>query len=158
MMRAGVLSSSYRFKVLSLDARGGRYLVMVDLTSVAAEESGRLSEIETLVALNAKSRFDIHVSGVYWRLSDYVTTGLTSRTSAQAAQKQSASLDPSEILAFKGAFAAATGGAAGLFASGEVVKSGPRSSVSLAPAEHIDHDEHGDRMSPLSATQHGELN
>jgi hypothetical protein len=121
MMRAGVLSSSYRFKVLSLDARGGRYLVMVDLTSVAAEESGRLSEIETLVALNAKTRFDIHVSGVYWRLSDYVTTGLTSRTSAQAAQKQSASLDPTEILAFKGAFAAATGGAAGLFASGEAV-------------------------------------
>src|SRR5262245_18297963 len=31
MMRASVLSASYKFKVLSLDSRGRQFLVMVDL-------------------------------------------------------------------------------------------------------------------------------
>jgi hypothetical protein len=84
MTRAGVLSSSYKFKVLSLDSRGSNYLVMMDLASAVAEDNGRLSEIETLVAHNARSRFDIHVTAVYWRLSDHVTTGLASRVAARA--------------------------------------------------------------------------
>ena len=46
MVRAGVLSSSYKFKVLSLDARGRQFLVMVDLSHGAGGETGRLAEIE----------------------------------------------------------------------------------------------------------------
>ncbi|MBP7573686.1 MAG: hypothetical protein KA777_06885, partial [Rhodoferax sp.] len=33
MMRAGVLSASYKFKVLSLDPRGRQYLIMMDLAN-----------------------------------------------------------------------------------------------------------------------------
>jgi hypothetical protein len=157
MTRAGVLSSSYKFKVLSLDPRGGHYLVMMDLASAAAEDSGRLSEIETLVAHNAKSRFDIHVAAVYWRLSDHVTTGLTPKTAAPIAPKRAVQVDANEILAFKNAFAA-TAGAAPLSASGEIMKSGRRSPLPPAPAEHIDHHDGEERMSPLSATQYGDLN
>jgi hypothetical protein len=46
MTRAGVLSSSYKFKVLSLDSRGRQYLVMMDLPHEHAGETGRLAEIE----------------------------------------------------------------------------------------------------------------
>ena len=66
---AGVLSASYKFKVLSLDSRGANYLIMMDLSSQAADEVARLSEIESLIAQNAKARFEILVSAVYWRLS-----------------------------------------------------------------------------------------
>src|SRR6478735_3028340 len=41
MMRAGVLSSSYKFKVLSLDGRGRQFLVMVDLSRDSGAETAR---------------------------------------------------------------------------------------------------------------------
>jgi hypothetical protein len=53
MTRAGVLSTSFKFKVLSLDSRGSNFLIMMDLVSSAAEESSRLAEIEALVMHNA---------------------------------------------------------------------------------------------------------
>ena len=67
MVRAGVLSSSYKFKVLSLDQRGRQFLVMVDLAEGAASDTHRLAEIEAMVAQSAKARYDILVSAVYWR-------------------------------------------------------------------------------------------
>ena len=39
MVRAGVLSSSYKFKVLSLDPRGRQFLVMVDLAHGAGSDT-----------------------------------------------------------------------------------------------------------------------
>jgi hypothetical protein len=39
MMRAGVLSASYKFKVLSLDGRGRQFLVMVDLARANGAET-----------------------------------------------------------------------------------------------------------------------
>lgn len=76
MTRAGVLSTSYKFKVLSLDARGRQFLVMVDLASAFGGETHRLSEIEAMVAQAAKSRFDILVTAVYWRLNEHVAIGV----------------------------------------------------------------------------------
>lgn len=75
MVRAGVLSSSYKFKVLSLDPRGQQFLVMVDLAQGAAGETHRLAEIEAMVAQSAKSRHDILVTAVYWRSNDHVAVG-----------------------------------------------------------------------------------
>jgi hypothetical protein len=77
MTRAGVLSASYKFKVLSLDPRGKQYLIMMDLSQQAAGETGRLAEIESVIAQSAKSRHDILVTAVYWRLNEHVTAGLT---------------------------------------------------------------------------------
>src|SRR5438105_11544561 len=50
MVRAGVLSASYKFKVLSLDGRGRQFLVMIDLARDYGAETSRLAEIEALIA------------------------------------------------------------------------------------------------------------
>jgi hypothetical protein len=75
MVRAGVLSSSYKFKVLSVDQRGRQFLVMVDLAQGAAAETRRLAEIEAMIAQSAKARYDILVSAVYWRANEHVAIG-----------------------------------------------------------------------------------
>lgn len=75
MVRAGVLSSSYKFKVLSLDSRGRQFLVMVDLAQGAGAETTQLAEIEAMVAQTAKHRHDILVSAVYWRSNEHVAVG-----------------------------------------------------------------------------------
>jgi hypothetical protein len=75
MVRAGVLSSSYKFKVLSLDPRGGQFMVMVDLARGAASDTTRLAEIEAMIAQSAKARYDILVSAVYWRANEHVAIG-----------------------------------------------------------------------------------
>ncbi len=76
MVRAGVLSASYKFKVLSLDQRGRQFLVMMDLAREYGGETVRLSEIEALIAQTAKTRYDILVSAVYWRINDHVAVGI----------------------------------------------------------------------------------
>ncbi|MRD46895.1 hypothetical protein GHT07_06380 [Caenimonas koreensis DSM 17982] len=75
MMRAGVLSASYKFKVLSLDPRGRQFLVMVDLARDFGGETMRLAEIEAMIAQGAKSRHDILVTAVYWRINEHVAVG-----------------------------------------------------------------------------------
>lgn len=75
MVRAGVLSSSYKFKVLSLDSHGRQFLVMVDLAYGGGADTNRLAEIEAMVAQTAKSRHDILVTAVYWRANDHVAVG-----------------------------------------------------------------------------------
>lgn len=169
MTRAGVLSSSYKFKVLSLDSRGTNFLIMMDLVSSAAEESGRLAEIEALILHNARVRHEFVVAAVYWRLSDYVTTGLQSKSAhgPTATTRQIvgiAASEPSsnkhkpvqvdEMLAFKQAFAAAPG--ALLSPSGQVTHSGRRGPALPVAIESLDHDD--DRVSPLGPTQYGDLN
>ena len=76
MVRAGVLSASYKFKVLSLDQRGRQFLVMMHLAREYGGETARLSEIEALIAQTAKTRYDILVTAVYWRINDHVAVGL----------------------------------------------------------------------------------
>jgi len=75
MTRAGVLSSGYKFKVLSLDARGRQFLVMVDLARDHGGETARLAELEASIAQGAKSRHDILVTAVYWRMNEHVAVG-----------------------------------------------------------------------------------
>jgi hypothetical protein len=82
MLRAGVLSASYKFKVLSLDQRGRQFLVMMDLAREFGGETVRLSEIEALIAQTAKARYDILVSAVYWRINDHVAVGIPQKSIA----------------------------------------------------------------------------
>lgn len=83
MVRAGVLSAGYKFKVLSLDQRGHQFMVMVDLAREYGGETVRLSAIEALIVQTAQARFDIGVTAVYWRISDRV--GIAAGAPAPAA-------------------------------------------------------------------------
>lgn len=69
MARVGMLSSSYKYKVLSLDSRGSQYLIMMDLPREMAEHIGQLAEIEDIVTQNARQRHHIEVTAVYWRIN-----------------------------------------------------------------------------------------
>jgi hypothetical protein len=75
MARAGVLSSSYKFKVLSLDTAGRQFLVMVDLASSERLDADLLVDIESVIAQRAKTRHELTVSAVYWRRNDQVGIG-----------------------------------------------------------------------------------
>ena len=175
MIRAGVLSSTYKFKVLSLDSRGRQYLIMMDMARQYAGETARLAEIEGLIAQHAKTRHDILVTAVYWRINEHVTAGLSRVTvptvvpirPTTAASKPSVPnnapatppkpayepLHPEEVAAFKTALASVAAPGP-LSAPGEIVKSGRRNP---APPPTFDDTEFDDRPSPLSGTQYGEL-
>lgn len=75
MVRAGVLSASYKFKVLSLDAEGRQFLIMVDLARGAGGSAANQAEIEALIAQSAKARHDMLVTAVYWRVNEQVAVG-----------------------------------------------------------------------------------
>ena len=71
MIRAGVLSSGYKFKVLTLDRDGDSHLVMVDITRAALDavpegEAGLERHLQAL----AQERLDMEVRAVYWRVQD----------------------------------------------------------------------------------------
>lgn len=163
MNKMGVLSSSYKFKVLSLDARGRQYLVMMDVARLQTGEVARMSEIETLIAHTAKARHEILVSAVYWRVSDQVSSRLPSgRATAVAPTVESAvraapvkpAFDPinaDEVEAFKKALA---GSQRTPTIPGELLHSGP-----LLPAAETGFadTEIDDRATPLSTTQYGDL-
>lgn len=76
MTKAGVLSASYKFKVLSLDPKGQQFLVMVDLAREYGTGTSSLAEIEAMVAQAAKARFGIVVTAVYWRMNEHVAVGI----------------------------------------------------------------------------------
>ncbi len=79
MVRVGILSSAFKFKVLALDQRGRTFLVMIDLSSEFAGETDKLSEIEALIAQSAKTRFELIVQAVYWRFYEAVAVSSAAR-------------------------------------------------------------------------------
>jgi hypothetical protein len=162
MVGVGVLSSKYKFKVLSLDSRGNKYLIMMDLSKQFAPEPHLLGDIEALIAQNAKARHNIQVTSVYWRVSEQVSAGLaqmpriqpTSQT-APASKSQFDPVMPNEVEAFKQALSAVPASPK-LAAPGQIVRTGKRNpavSESFADTEMLE-----DPHMPLSGTQYGELN
>ena len=69
MTHAGVLSASYKFKVLSLDQRGDQFLVMMDVDQATDHHAEKLAEVESKIIQTAKARFEIMVTSVYWRIN-----------------------------------------------------------------------------------------
>jgi len=68
MNHAGILSGSYKFKVLSLDQRGDQFLVMLDVDQTFHNQSQKLADIEARMVQSADARFKIVVTAVYWRV------------------------------------------------------------------------------------------
>jgi hypothetical protein len=130
MTAAGVLSSTYKFKVLSLDSSGRKYLIMVDMPREQLTGAAHFADTEGAIARSAKDRYDILVTAVYWRVNELVSAaGLAPHTAvdvpvqtaehhrstpvappAQAANPY-ADLQAEEVMAFKRAVAAAANGA-----------------------------------------------
>lgn len=86
MTRSGVLSASYKFKVLSLDQSGNEFLVMMDLAKAFGGTSEQLSGIEASITQHAKARFEITVPAVYWRLEEMAVVVKQAPTPPQAVQ------------------------------------------------------------------------
>lgn len=72
MVRVGILSAGYKFKVLSLDSSGQRFVVMVDLAPAYAADAGQQRNIETLIAELARARLGVVVHAVYWRVNGQI--------------------------------------------------------------------------------------
>lgn len=68
LIRAGILSSSYEFKVLALDSNGDAFLVLIDLALPAdALPDEYLLEIERWIQQSGHKRHSMQVQSVYWR-------------------------------------------------------------------------------------------
>ena len=72
MVRVGILSAGYKFKVLSLDSSGQRFVVMVDLAPAYAADVAQQRNIENLIAELARSRLGVVVHAVYWRVNGQI--------------------------------------------------------------------------------------
>lgn len=84
MIRVGILTSAFRFKVLALDQRGRVFLVMMDLSPEFGGEAAKLAEIEALISQSSKARFDVAVQAVYWRFTETVSSATTRKGAASA--------------------------------------------------------------------------
>lgn len=87
MQGHGILSASYRFRVVRNDRRGHQYSVMVDLsTDFMHNREGRpgnLVVLGTAISKNAATRYGIMVAGVYWRVNDEIQGFEVSRPVAE---------------------------------------------------------------------------
>jgi hypothetical protein len=174
MLRSEVLASHYKFKVLSLDARGRQFLVMIDLLGDQVLKPEDWGPVEQLMAMTAAQRHDLQVKAVYWRLAPVQTgqAGAASAPSSQptptpAAAKPAAGvnagrhgfepIDQDEVLAFKNAISAASPAAPAPAEAGQLLKSGPRRPPPQPGYEDTQLMEPDDAASPLSRTQFGGL-
>jgi hypothetical protein len=150
MTKSGILSSSYKFKVLSLDSRGKAYLVMVDLPPAHMAHPLRLVEIEGLIARHAKAMHGILVTAVYWRVNERAnvntaSAAMTAMTPEPSRQQQ--------LEAFKKSFAANE-------TNQKPTTAAPVTKPSLAQqSQNADFEdtEIEDFHSPMSGTQYGDL-
>lgn len=80
MVRAGVLSSQYRFKTLASDRVGSSYIVLIDLAAEADDlDVFARNEWASWIGEKAVSRFGIEVPSVYWRKDDPSRANLSRR-------------------------------------------------------------------------------
>jgi hypothetical protein len=175
MLKTGALTSAYKFKVLSLDARGISYLVMLELPVLNDGEAAHLTAFEQAISRQAKNQHGILVTAVYWRANEFIlrqahpaprpTASMPLETKAPApapvpvpapvpAMHTFEPLQQYEMQAFKRALAAGSRGAA-LADPGQITVPGKRKPQ--APADFDQHAGLGDYLSPLGVSQYGTL-
>jgi hypothetical protein len=166
----GVLSSRYKFKVLSLDSHGRQFMVMMDVAPEVAANSQHLTQIEVLLAQTAKARHQLLVTSVYWRSNNQVSTALVGAPSSAAAARpvpgranpgagpapRFEPIQAEEVAAFHRALAEIGAQAPALAQS---VQSGPRLAGRLTGFEDTElaDDAEDSRPQSLSTTQYGDL-
>ncbi|OSZ63302.1 hypothetical protein CAP38_12455 [Hydrogenophaga sp. IBVHS2] len=97
LIRGGVLSTSYSFKVLSTDANGDSFLVLIDLALGAKDLPDEyLLEIERWIQRSAQTRHAMEVRSVYWRRRappERVGTALRASVAAQTRRESEPARD-----------------------------------------------------------------
>lgn len=158
MARAGVLSSSYRFKVLSLDGRGRQFLVMVDLTGSPGLGTAELGRVEAMLAQAAQAQHGIFVKAVYWREA---ANGAAPTKGKPASGKpaEGGVLEPvhaDEVAAVRRAFGPDPAAAEAASEQAHAAEPAPRSYTLLTGFE--DTEAPSEKRPPaLSTSQYGEL-
>jgi len=76
MQSHGILSASYKFRVVRNDRRGHQYMVLIDLSTDFLDNRegrpARLVEVGAAIVKNALTRYDLLVSGVYWQVNEQI--------------------------------------------------------------------------------------
>ena len=173
---AGVLSATYRFKVLSLDQTGNEFLVMVDVDQFFDHRAEKLAEVEARIVQTAKTGYTMRVTAVYWRVATPAAIR-NSETVARAAVKAAVvqhpgaanpvpkktssfrygSIQDDELAASKPALVAASADRSVAANAAAKARNNPRSYALLTGFEDTEMPESA-RMPVLSATQYGDLN
>lgn len=176
MTRVGVLSASYKFKVLSLDQRGDQFLVMMDVHPSLGGQIDKLSESETQIVQTAKTLFGMTVTSVYWRLDAKPGAVAAKSSGFSGFESRPAELQPlaephemkkppvkryepiqeDEVTAFKQALSAAAAQSPVQPDANGKTRSGLRSYTLITGFEDTEMPESSSAPA-LSATQYGEL-
>lgn len=173
---AGVLSATYRFKVLSLDQAGNEFLVMMDIDQSFDHRAEKLADIEARIVQIAKTRYEIRVTSVYWRVSTSAAARSAKAVAPEVVQAATVQTpeavspaprkmpnfryDPiqdDEVAAFKQALVAASANSPVSADATGKARSGPRSYTLLTGFEDTEMPE-STSTPVLSATQYGDLN
>ncbi len=71
LLALDVAPATYRFRIMPLDVRHHRFVVMLDVSNSfqprRAGSAWTFADIETLIRKNALERFRLLVDGIYWR-------------------------------------------------------------------------------------------
>jgi hypothetical protein len=165
MLKAGALTSAYKFKVLSLDSRGVSYLVMMELPTLLDGGVAYLPSFEHGISLQAKNQFGIVVTAVYWRVNQCIPRQAYAPVRPSAHMPLEGGVSPphkhafdplgqDEVAAFKHALAAGSRGAS-LANPGQIIHSGKRSPPT--PADFSHYADLRDYQSALGVSQYGTL-
>lgn len=161
MVRAGVLSSAYKFKVLSLDQRGRQFMIMMDLSREMGADPRRFGDIEILIAQSAKTKYDILVTAVYWRTSDHSASSLPGKIPAPPTRTQRPQAEPTTADVRPAAMAdlrpVTTAQAAGVAPAAATAAATAGKSTGFEDTEIIERDAPPSGLGGLSNTQYGDL-
>ena len=173
---AGVLSATYRFKVLSLDQAGNEFLVMMDVDQSFDHRAEKLADIAAKIVQTAKTHYEIRVTSVYWRVSLSAASSpvkaVAPKMAQPAAMQSRDAVSPTsrktpnfrcdpiqddEVAAFKQALVAASANSPVSAEATGKARSNPRSYTLLTGFEDTEMPESASTPA-LSATQYGDLN
>lgn len=84
MVGLDILSFQYKFKVMSVDAAGSQFLVLVDLSTEISLNEQHLHTMESAIIARALSQRQLCINAVYWRMADPVVLGYTRKKAVQS--------------------------------------------------------------------------
>lgn len=166
MIRGGVISTSYTFKVLALDNNGDSFLVLMDLALGSKDMPDEyLLEIERWIEQSAKARHDLVVRSVYWRrVAQAKQSGVALRASVPVQVRREAEVSAPAPLVPEPVVRTASSydpvGADEIAAFRRALQSAPAAvpvASSRAPAQPVATPEFNSGFAALSETQYGKL-